>query len=185
VKKWKIITLSSILILLISTTIFFKISQSYLEKEQITEISIFGDENTRGEILVLYRPGITNFQKDLNDNAIDETIKRNWTTSSTTISSQTITNLTKFEYVIIITPVYEQKIHDDVSKYLKKVVFNQTKIIGIVTSGSKHSTYIDNLNESITQANGKIVGGLSLSYIIFPEFGAKSKMSTLITNSIE
>ncbi len=183
-KKWLLIIIIIFLIIIITTFLWLGICALLLRKEHITEVSTFGDTNTKGEIFVAYRPGLTNYQKETNDLIVEELVNKNWTVKTTTISSGTPINLTEFEYIIIIAPIYAGKVHPNVKTYLNSLDLKQTQVLGIAISGGKDPKSMQNLRGHIQTANGKLIGELHLGFTGKPEIGAEEHMIDFIKEYI-
>lgn len=174
-----------IVLIVISSLIILSVSiSSASNKERIRDISVQGENNSKGDILVVYRPGLSRFPYKAYTHVINTLVDADWRVNSTTISSETPTNVQDYNYVVMISVVYGDELHTDTKNYLTRVHFNGTKTLCIATSGSRQDKYIQNFIERISNVNGTVVGSLNLKNIFTPEKGAIIKITELIENSI-
>jgi flavorubredoxin len=134
--------------------IIYKKSRKKLSK---SEVQIINPEGQRGNVFAVYRPGISSFQGDVTYAFINGLKDSDWKIDVTIPSSETTSDLSKYDLLILGTPTRGGMPHKSVSEYLKRVGdLNGMKTVLIVTAGGGKGALIA-LEKEVKARNGKII----------------------------
>jgi flavodoxin len=145
------------MISLISTTM---IIVSMAQREIITDVETINPNGTEGKAFVVYRPGLSNFQKDVTYAFINGLEEINWSIDVTTPSSQTPTDLVSYDLLVLGSVTYGNTSHDSMNDYLQRLGdLSGKKVVLIVTSGQATGGLVM-LQNIVENNNGEVVESL-------------------------
>ena len=138
----------------------------YSRMEIVSGIETINPEGTRGRVFVVYRPGISSFQKDMTYAFIEGLTSNGWIVDVTTSSSQTPTNLNKYDLLVLGSPTYGSRPHQSILTYLERVGnLNKKKTIIIVTAVASADNTIAVTKDAVKSANGVVIKSLAINAI--------------------
>ncbi|NHJ14906.1 MAG: hypothetical protein EAX95_14590 [Candidatus Thorarchaeota archaeon] len=144
---------------LIATTI---VVVSLNSREIIQDIEIQNADGATGTVFVVSRPGLTGFHVGTMNEFIRGLVDADWRVEVTTPSSQTLTNVTSYDLVILACPVNGASPHQAMQDYLARVDFGGRPVILVLTSGGEDaSPAMGVFNDLVVDANGVVQDELS------------------------
>lgn len=89
------------------------------QREIITDNETINPSGTEGKAFVVYSPELSNFQKDVTYAFIDGLESITWSIDVTTASSQTPTELSTYDLLVLGSVTYGNESHDSMNNYLQ------------------------------------------------------------------
>ena len=89
------------------------------QREIITDNETINPSGTEGKTFVVYSPELSNFQKDVTYAFIDGLESITWSIDVTTASSQTPTELSTYDLLVLGSVTYGNVSHDSMNNYLQ------------------------------------------------------------------
>lgn len=170
-----------IIVALISSGVFMS---SYTRLEIVSGIEIINPEGTRGRVFVVYRPGISSFQKDMTYAFIEGLTSNGWIIDVTTASSQTPTDLKKYDLLVLGSPTYGGQPHQSILNYTERVGnLKGKKTVILITAGANGDGALAITKSSVKDANGVVIKSLIL-YILADNGGNARDISFYAGKSI-
>ncbi len=122
---------------LISATV---IIVSLNSPEIIRDVEIQNPDGATGTVFVVFRPGVTGFNEGIVNEFIRGLVDSDWRVEVTTSSTQTPTNVTTYDLVVLGTPVNGAAPHQSMQDYLARANFGGKPVVLILTSGGQDSS---------------------------------------------
>lgn len=137
----------------------------YIKTEIVLDIESINPNGARGSVFVAYRPGISSYQKDMTDAFIEGLVENDWSVDVTTTSTQTPTDVSKYDLLVFGSPTYGGLPHNSTLEYIKSLGdLNKKEVVLISTSGGS-DTALTILEDAVTQVNGVVIKALSLHVV--------------------
>jgi len=133
------------------------------QMEKITELETKNSEGKSGKILVVYHPGLSSFQKDVTMSYVKGLVERDFIVDITTPSSNTTTEITSYDLIVLGAPTYEFSPAKPMENYITRVGdFKGKKIVAIITGSGSTEESVVKMKELIERANGALIESLPL-----------------------
>lgn len=145
------------MIVLISTTM---IIVAMAQSEIITDVETINPGGTRRKAFVVYRPGLSNFQKDVTYAFIDGLESNNWSIDVTTASSQTPTELSPYDLLVLGSVTYGNESHDSMNNYLQRLGDLEGKKVALIVTSGQATGGLIMLQNIVDKNNGEVVESL-------------------------
>jgi hypothetical protein len=159
--RWKGCCISCVVV--IGLLIGSGLLMSYLSNREIIKpLEVRNPTGTRGQMLVVYRPGISAFPDQIMNSFVDGAIARDWVVTISVVSDASPTNLTGYDLLMFLAPVYGGIAQKYIVNYIMMLDDLQQKpCVVITTSGSGSSVPTDNLTTHVEVFNGTVVAQAS------------------------
>jgi len=133
------------------------------QMEKVTGLDTKNSEGKSGKILVVYHPGLSSFQKDVTMSYVKGLVERNFIVDITTPSSNTTTEITNYDLIILGAPTYEFAPAKPMENYITRVSdFKGKKIVVIITGSGSTDESVAKMKELIESTNGTLIESLPL-----------------------
>ncbi len=167
-------------ILMITGIVIAMIAVPYMlntvNSEIINDIETINPGGIKGKAFVVYRPGVSSFQRDVTYAFIEGLEESGWSIQVTTASSQTPTSLSQYDILVLGTPTYGGKPHQSVLDYLNRIGnLKHKKVVLIVTAGGSNAVP-EIMKNAVEQVNGVVIESL-LYYNMVPNPGVPTDLS--------
>ena len=133
--------------------------------EIIRDLEIQNADGLTGTAFVVIRPGLTSFNENVVNEFVRGLVDSDWQVEITTSSSQTPTNVTGYDLIVLGSPVNGGKPHEAMLAYLERVDLQGKPVVLILTSGGIGGTGLDYFANATVQANGVVYS--TFQYQIF------------------
>lgn len=135
--------------------------------EREVQMKTFNDSGSRN-VLVLYHPGLTAFDKDIADKYIEGLEPNNWHIDLTTYNSNTPTEIDEYDAVVLIGQTYWWSPNPAMSNYVTKVAdFKEKPVDIIITAIGQGGRSTQLMKQAVEYANGTVNNVLTL-YVLRP-----------------
>jgi len=136
------------------------------QMEKVTGLDTKNSEGKSGKILVVYHPGLSSFQKDVTMSYVKGLVERNFIVDITTPSSNTTTEITNYDLIILGAPTYEFAPAKPMENYITRVSdFKGKKIVVIITGSGSTDESVAKMKELIESTNGALIESLPLWFL--------------------
>ncbi|MGY5858949.1 MAG: hypothetical protein RTU63_06245 [Candidatus Thorarchaeota archaeon] len=166
-----LICVTSIVGLIASTVIIVSINS----RETIRDLEIQNPDGLEGTVFVVFRPGVTSFNEDIVNEFIRGLVDSDWRVEVTTTSTQTPTNVTGYDLIVLGSPVNGGMPHESMLVYLTRIDFEGRPVFLILTSGGAGGPGLSHFRNATVDVNGIIHG--EIQYHLF-ESGARNSAYT-------
>lgn len=130
----------------------------------VSDVQVKNPEGSAGIAFTVYQPGISNFQEKMTLAFVDGLISNDWRVEITTASSQTPTDLSSYDLLVLGSPNYGGNPAQPVINYLNRVGdLGGMDTVIITTGGGLGTESADIMAKSVQEANGTIIKILILS----------------------
>lgn len=152
-------------ILVVGLIVSIIIVTSLNNVEIIRDLEIQNPDGITGTVFVVFRPGLTGFNEGVVNEFIRGLVDSDWRVEVTTSSSQTPTNVTSYDLIVLGSPTNGAKPHASMLEYLTSVDFLGKPVVLILTSGGLGGTGLDYFTNATNDANGVVIS--SMQFAIF------------------
>jgi len=130
----------------------------------VSDVQVNNPEGNAGVAFVVYQPGISNFQEKVTNAFVDGLISNDWRVEITTASSQTPTDLSNYDLLVIGSPIYADTPARPVIDYVSNVGdLEGMNTVIILTGGAGTGDEAPSiLGNHVQEANGIVVKSLML-----------------------
>jgi len=146
--------------------------------EIVRDLEVQNPDGTTGTVFVVFRPGLTGFNEGVVNDFVRGLVDSDWRVEVTTSSSETPTNVTAYDLIVLGSPTNGAKPHASMLEYLTRVDFLGKPVVLILTSGGLGGTGLDYFRNVTIDANGVVL--TTLQFAIF-EGDAGSRAYTAAT----
>jgi hypothetical protein len=115
------------------------------------------ESGTTGTMFIVFRPGISSFPQDILDKFVAGAISRNWRIDLTPVSKLTPTNVSMYQLIVLLAPVYGGKPAPQMQAYLSSVNFLGKPVVVMLTSGGENPGAEAAMRNGTTAANGVVL----------------------------
>jgi hypothetical protein len=133
--------------------------------EIIRDLEIQNPDGTKGTVFVVFRPGLTGFNEGVVNEFVRGLVDSDWRVEVTTCSSQTPTNVTLYDLIVLGSPVNGAKPHASMLEYLTRIDFLGKPVVLILTSGGLGGTGMDYFGNATIAANGVILAEMQYAIL--------------------
>jgi len=134
-----------------------------MSSEVVSDLKVSNPEGDEGVALVVYHPGISDFQRQVNYAFADGLVSNGWRVEITTASSQAPTDLSGYDLLVLGGPVYAGAVAQPVRSYLSGLGDLGGKRTVLIISGSGSTDEAVSVMEQLVQeANGDLVKSLPI-----------------------
>jgi flavorubredoxin len=132
--------------------------------EIIRDLDIQNPDGTTGTVFVVFRPGVTGFNEGVVNEFVRGLVDSDWRVEVTTCSSQTPTNVTGYDLIVLGSPTNGGMPHASILDYLARVDLLGKPVVLILTSGGLGGTGPGYFRNTTIDANGVVL--LELQFAI-------------------
>jgi len=125
-------------------------------REIVRDVEVRNPDGSKGTVFVVFRPGVTSFNEEIVNEFIRGLTDSDWRVEVTTSSSQTPTNVTTYDLVVLGSTTNGGKPHEAMLAYLARADFEGKPVILILTSGGTGEPSIDYFRNATIDANGVV-----------------------------
>lgn len=135
-----------------------------LNHETITPLAVRNPGGTTGSALLVYQPGLSNFQKRVSEAFAEGLAEAGWRLSMTTASREAPANLEEFDLIVLGSPVYGGTPGKALASYVERVGdFSGKPVVVLLTGAGDVQPAIDFSEAMVTKAGGRPVHRLGLT----------------------
>lgn len=135
-----------------------------LNQETITPLTVRNPEGTAGNALLVYQPGLTDFQTRVSEAFADGLADAGWRVALTTASREAPADLEAFDLIVLGSPVYGGRPGKALSSYVEQVGDFAGKPVALVLTAAGDVQPAIEFSESLVEkAGGRPVHGLGLT----------------------
>jgi hypothetical protein len=128
-----------------------------------SDVQVKNPGGSAGIAFVVYQPGISNFQEQVTLAFVDGLISNDWRVEITTASSQTPTDLSKYDLLVLGSPIYGDAPASPLVDYISSAGdLGSMNTVIILTGAGSGNTAVNTLENLVQEANGNIVKTLLL-----------------------
>jgi hypothetical protein len=131
---------------------------AYNGRETVRPVETLNPAGLTGTVFVVFRPGVTSFNEDVVNAFIRGLVDSDWRVNVTTTSTQTPTNVTGYDLIILGSPTNGGQPHAAMLAYLERVDFEGKPVVLILTSGGNGIPSIHVFGNATVAADGVIHG---------------------------
>jgi len=130
----------------------------------VSDVQVSNPEGNAGIAFVVYQPGISNFQEKVTNAFVDGLISNDWRVEITTASSQTPTDLSSYDLLVLGSPIYSDTPARPVMDYVSNVGdLEGMNTVILLTGGAGTGDEAPSiLGNHVQEANGIVVKSLML-----------------------
>lgn len=130
----------------------------------VSDVQVSNPEGNAGVAFVVYQPGISNFQEKVTNAFVDGLISNDWRVEITTASSQTPTDLSSYDLLVIGSPIYSDTPARPVMDYVSNVgdLEGMNTVILLTGGAGTGDEATSILGNHVQEANGIVVKSLML-----------------------
>jgi hypothetical protein len=130
--------------------------------EIIQDVRIENEDGTTGTVFIVSRPGVTGFHVGIMNEFIRGLNDTDWRIEITTPSSETSTNVTGYDLIVLASPVNGAQPHQSMQDYLARVDLGGKPVILLLTSGGEDANpAMGVFNDLVIDADGVVQNELS------------------------
>ena len=131
--------------------------------EVVSDLKVSNPEGDEGIALVVYHPGLSNFQRQVNYAFADGLVSHGWRTEITTASSQAPTDLSGYDLLVLGGPVYAGAVAQPVVSYLSGLGdLGGKRTVLIISGAGKTDEAVSVMEKLVQDANGDLVKSLPI-----------------------
>ena len=152
------IVLLAVLIVLgvISAYFLYKINV-----DVVSDITVLNAEGTKGTVLVVYHPGISDFQSKVTHAFANGLTSQGYRVEITTASGQAPTDLSKYRLLVLGSPTYAGNPAPPLSRYLSSLGDLKGKHTVVICTASGNSA-VAKMKSAVEDSHGVVVDSLEL-----------------------
>lgn len=144
-------------IFMIAIIVSGMIIASLAQREIVSDIDTINPSGTTGRAFVVYRPGLSSFQKDVTYAFVEGLEENDWIVDITTASAQTPTDLSSHDLLVLGTVTYGGQPHQSVVDYIERLGDLKGKKVVIIVTAAQGDEVPSILREKVEKANGKVI----------------------------
>ena len=135
-----------------------------LNQETITPLTIRNPEGTAGNALLVYQPGLSNFQTRVSEAFAEGLADAGWRIAVTTASREAPADLEAFDLAVLGSPVYGGTPGKALASYIERVGdFSGKPVVILLTGAGDVQPAIEFSEAMVTKAGGRPIHGLGLT----------------------
>jgi hypothetical protein len=135
----------------------------WINAEVVSTPEILNAEGDTGTALVVYHPGKSDFQRDVSYAFAEGLVSHGWRVEITTASSQTPTDLSEFDLLVLGSPTYDWLPAEPVQAYVDRLGDLAGKPVVTIISGAGYTELSQPAMERLVQeAGGQVVKSLAV-----------------------
>jgi len=142
-------------ILVIGLVVSTGIILALANRDTTSPLETRNPSGTTGYMLIVYRPGISSFPADVMNKFAEGAISTGWKLDISTVSEISPKDISKYDLIVILSPVYMGAPQAEIATYLSSVDLLQKPVVSILACGS--NTGLPAMNKLVAQisaANG-------------------------------
>jgi hypothetical protein len=124
--------------------------------EIIRDVEIQNEDGLTGTAFVVFRPGLTSFNEDIVNAFIRGLVASDWRVEVTTCSTQTPTNVSTYDLIVLGSPVNGAQPHAAMQAYLERADFEGKEVVLILTMGGSGADAMVLFRNATVNANGVV-----------------------------
>ncbi len=121
------------------------------------DITVQNPGGTTGTAFVVVRPGVTFLPDQVASQVALGLVNQGWQVETTTSSNATPTNMSRYDLVVLVSPVYGAHPHPNMLAYLERTNLQNLPVILLLTSLGKQSIAMDAFRNATVAASGRVV----------------------------
>ncbi len=126
-------------------------------REIVRDVTIENPSGTTGTAFLVLRPGVTLLPDQIAGKITQGLVNQGWRVEVTTSSSQTSINITRYNLVVFVSPVYGSNPHPTMVSYLKRVDLADLPVVLLLTSIGKQPLAMELFRNATVAAHGRVV----------------------------
>ena len=132
-----------------------------INRQVVSEIQVLNPEAAKGTALVVYHPGITDFQEKVSYAFADGLVSAGWRVEVTTASSQAPTDLSSYDLLVVGGPTYGPS--QPIARYVQGLGdLAGKRTVVIITGLGATDGALSNVGSLVKGANGNLVKSMAL-----------------------
>jgi hypothetical protein len=162
-KRWKKAVFITLLVLIVVAVPIGVYLEYSVYREVVSPIVVQNDAGTK-TALVIYHPGIQPFAHDITYGYADGLVQNGWRVEITTASNQAPTDMSKYDLLALIWPIYDFNPGPTITNYVKHIGnLNGTQTVIVTIGGGMNPFNAQNGMKNIVQdANGTILSQVTI-----------------------
>jgi hypothetical protein len=147
------------IVLLVLLVVFgpFGIIVPLAYSEMIRDVTVQNPSGATGTAFVVVRPGVSWLPDQVASQVALGLINQGWRVETTTPSSATPTNMTGYNLVVLVSPVYGSHPHPSMVDWLGRTNLQNLPVVLLLTSAGKQSLPMQLFKEATVAAGGRVV----------------------------
>jgi hypothetical protein len=138
--------------------------QRRINADVATPLSETNPGGTAGTALIVYQPGLSDFQAKVSAGFGDGLAEAGWRVFTTTASDQAPSALAGYDLVVLGAPVYGGAPGKPLSRYIERVAdFGGKPVVVLLTAGSDAGPAIELTEQAVAGFGGRPTGSLGLT----------------------
>jgi len=166
-----------LLVVLISFGVVIAYAIYSTNADVVSEVKVLNPEGEGGTALVIYHPGLSDFQYKVTLAFAQGLVSNGWRVEITTASSQAPADLTRYDLLVLGSPTYGGKPAPSIERYLSRVGDLGHKRIAIIGTGAGSNPATESMKSLAQAANGSVVESLTF-FTMAPNEGDPVEMAT-------
>ncbi len=150
---------SIVLVVIVASLVVTSVAVvAYNGRATIRDVQTLNPAGATGTVFVVFRPGVTSWNEDIVNAFVRGLVDSDWRVNITTTSSQTPTNVTGYDLIVLGSPTNGGQPHVAMLGYLERVDFQGKPVALILTSGGNGIPSIYVFGNATVAANGVVHG---------------------------
>lgn len=138
--------------------------QRRINADIVTPVTETNPDGTAGKALMVYQPGLTDFQAKVTAGFGEGLAEAGWRVFTTTASDQAPSELAGYDVVVLGAPVYGGAPGKPLTRYIERVSdFADKPVIVLLTAGGDARPAIGLTEQAVVRRHGRPVGSLGLT----------------------
>ncbi len=138
--------------------------QRRINADIVTPITEANPGGTGGTALIVYQPGLSDFQAKVTAAFGEGLVEGGWRVLTTTASDQAPSVTTDYDVIVLGAPVYGGVPGKPLSRYIERVAdFGGKPVYVLLTAGGDAAPAIEHTKQAVAGHNGRPVGSLGLT----------------------
>lgn len=138
--------------------------QRRINADVVTPITEINPDGTAGKALMVYQPGLSDFQTKVTAAFGEGLAEAGWRVFTTTASDQAPSELAGYDVVVLGAPVYGGAPGKPLSRYIERVAdFDDKPVVVLLTAGSDAGPAIGLTEQAVVKSRGRPVASLGLT----------------------
>ncbi len=127
-------------------------------REITRSVTVQNPDGATGTAFIVVRPGVSSLPDQVASKVAAGLLNQGWRVETTTPSSATPTDITPYDLVVLISPVYGAHPHKTLLDYLNRTNLQNMPVVLLLTSLGKQTLPMDMLKNATVMAGGRVVG---------------------------
>ena len=164
-------------LILVSLVIVLVYAFQRINMDVVSEVEILNPAGDKGRALVIYHPGLSDFQYKVTIAFAEGLVSNGWRVEVTTASSSAPTNLSGYDLLVLGSPTYGGKPAPSIERYLTRVGNLELKRTVIIATAGGSNLTAERMKELVQTANGSVAKSITL-FTMAPNDGDPIEIAT-------